>query len=111
MIMAFIAIPIICISCVCSNHTPVPIGDWESCLGQPDISIIKNDSGGYSAVVCHKTFDGGICPVAYPIMETVTGAFIQAEGRIILSYDSAKDRLFLSPGGKYHRKHKSNIVK
>lgn len=111
MIMAFIAIPIICISCVCSNHTPVPTGDWESCLGQPDISIIKNDSGGYSAVVCHKTFDGGICPVAYPIMETVTGAFIQAEGRIILSYDSAKDRLYLSPGGKYHRKHKSNIVK
>lgn len=109
--MAFIAIPIICISCVCGNHTQVPTGNWQSCMGRPDMSVIKNDSGGYSAIIWHKTFDGGICPVAYPIVETGTGAFIQAERRIIISYNSAKDQLFLSPGGKYHRKHKSNIVK
>lgn len=109
--MALIVITIICISCVCGNLTLMPTGEWKSCMGRSDISIIKNDSSGYSAVVYHKTLDGSICPVAYPIVETGTGAFIQAEGRIIISYNSVKDQLFLSPGGKYHRKHKLNIVK
>lgn len=91
----------------CDRPQQMPVGDWQSCTGRPDLSILESENEVYSAVVFHKTYDGNVCPVIYPVIRTGTGAYIQAEGRIVLSYDIKKDNLFLSPGGQYRRKENS----
>lgn len=104
--MKIIAIAVLAANMVCCSDRlqQMPVGNWQSCTGRPDLSILGSDSGVYSAVVFHKTYYDNVCPVVYPVVRTATGAYIQAEGRIILSYDTGKDELFLSPGGRYCRK-------
>lgn len=91
-------------ACSCDRPQQMPVGDWQSCTGRPDLSILESENGVYSAVVFHKTYYGNVCPVIYPIIRTETEFYIQAEGRIVLSYDIERDNLFLSPGGQYRRK-------
>lgn len=80
----------------------VPEGGWRSEGERPDILILKEDSA-YVAVVFHRIYGGGVCPVKYPLVCTPTTMYIQAEGRIRVFYDREKDGLFLSPGGAYRR--------
>lgn len=80
----------------------VPEGSWRSEGERPDILILKEDDS-YVAVVFHRIYGGGVCPVKYPLVCTPTAMYIQAEGRIRVFYDREKDGLFLSPGGAYHR--------
>lgn len=98
------ATALLCALCACREPQPMPTGDWGSDNGRADISIVQDEGGGYSAIVYHRISGGGTCPIAYPVVETAAGAYIQAEGRIVLSFDTEKDALFLSPGGAYHRK-------
>lgn len=88
----------------CSGKQVVPVGCWRSDNQRPDIVIRKADSGGYAAIVFHWLPDGATCPIAYPVVQSATGMYIRAEGKILLSYDEEKDCLFLSPGGTYRRK-------
>lgn len=94
----------LCFLASCTGSCPVPLGDWESTLGRADIRFVEKDSGNYSAIVSHRTGEGGVCPVEYPLLRARHGFYIQAEGRILVSFDPEKDRLFLSPGGTYIRK-------
>lgn len=80
----------------------VPEGRWRSEGERPDILILKEDSA-YVAVVFHRIYEGGVCPIKYPLVCTLTTLYIQAEGRIRIFYDREKDGLFLSPGGAYRR--------
>lgn len=83
----------------------IPAGDWISSQGRPMIRIAEK-GGGYSAIVFHRTYSGDVCPVEYPLVTGSSGMYIQAEGRIIVSYSEKRDELFLSPGGVYIRKGK-----
>lgn len=95
---------VLCILTSCTGPCPVPLGDWQSTLGRADIRFVEKDSGDYSAIVSHPISGGGICPIEYPLLRTPNGFYIQAEGRILVSFDPDRDRLFLSPGGTYIRK-------
>lgn len=95
---------LLCALAACGGPNPVPVGDWRSTLGRADIRFVEKDSGTYAAIVAHRVHGGGTCPVEYPVVKTSQGCYIQAEGRIVVSYAPEKDRLFLSPGGTYVRK-------
>lgn len=100
-----IAVSIILSACN-GRISEVPTGRWSSKSGHPDITIVKvngKDNDKYEAIIYHKTYDGRICPVKYPLIISACGMYIQAEGRVLVSYSCSDDRLFLSPGGKYHR--------
>jgi len=84
----------------------IPVGDWISRQGRPMIRIAEK-GGGFSAIVFHRTYSGDVCPVEYPLVTGSSGMYIQAEGRIIVSYSEKRDELFLSPGGVYIRKGQS----
>lgn len=94
----------LCLLASCAGPYPVPLGNWQSTLGRADIRFVEKDSGSYSAIVSHRTAEGGVCPIEYPLVRTHYGLHIQAEGRILVSFDPEKDKLFLSPGGTYIRK-------
>lgn len=100
----YMFISLFCLLMSCAGKQPVPVGCWRSDNQRPDIVITKADSGGYAAIVFHRLHDGVTCPIAYPVVQSATGMYIHAEGKILLSYDEEKDRLFLSPGGTYRRK-------
>lgn len=96
---------LLCALAACGGPSPVPVGDWRSTLGRADIRFVEKDSGAYAAIVAHRIHGGGTCHIEYPVVKTTCqGCYIQAEGRIVVSYDPEKDRLFLSPGGTYVRK-------
>lgn len=97
---------LLCALVACGGPSPVPVGNWQSTLGRADIRFVEKDSGAYAAIVAHRIHGGGTCPIEYPVVKTSHGCYIQAEGRIAVSYDPEKDRLFLSPGGTYVRKGK-----
>lgn len=78
-------------------------GDWRSKRHHPDISF-DSDSAGAFVVVHHRTNDGRICSIRYPLhLNSKNRGIIQAQGRIILYFDSLKHTLYLSPGGEYNR--------
>ncbi|WP_455628053.1 DUF3876 domain-containing protein [Parabacteroides chinchillae] len=77
-------------------------GNWISIQGRPRISILSTDSG-YIAIVHHITVNREKYPIIYPILQTQYGTYIQAEGRIFISYSKKDSTLFLSPGGTYIR--------
>lgn len=79
-----------------------PCGTWHSTMNRPDITFVQNTDT-LTAIVHHKIYNGGTCPISYPVRETNYGYYIQAEGRILIHYDANKDELFLSPGGEYKR--------
>lgn len=91
-----------CMSCSYqdSNNPELMLGHWKSSLGRADLSIVK-DSLEYYVVVYHRLFDDKICPVRYPIKHSHNSAYIQAEGRVLLTYSVRNKTLFLSPGGEY----------
>lgn len=82
----------------CRPPNEIPVGLWYSINGRPAVEIVEQVRGYF-----HQTHTGSICPIEYPLVLTSTGMYIQGEGRIIVSYSSEKDQLFLSPGGKYIR--------
>lgn len=84
----------------CSRNPQTMLGRWKSLQGRADITINK-DSGNYYAIVHHRITGGKLCPVRYPVVYTATATYIQAEGRILLTYSTKNKTLFLSPGGKY----------
>lgn len=101
-------LPIAALLLLCAGCHPVqddiPTGCWESLQGRPSLTLEKDSTGDYQAIVHHRTADGRICPVAYPLVRRTNGMYIQAEGRIFVCY-SAKDRtIFLSPGGLFRLK-------
>lgn len=76
-------------------------GRWKSKRHLPDITL-DSDSVGPYAIVYHQTSDGRICPIRYPLyLSSRNTGTIQAEGRIIIYYDSLEHTLLLSPGGDY----------
>lgn len=90
------------------RHAPVEMpeelrGRWKSKLHRPDI-ILDSDSAGNFAIVYHRTCDGDICPLRYPLyLSSENTGIIQAEGRIMLYYNHSNHSLFLSPGGDYRQ--------
>lgn len=82
------------------SNPEMMIGSWKSSLGRADLSI-KKDSLGYYAVVYHRLFDDKICPIRYPVKHSHNSVYIQAEGRVLLTFSVQNKTLFLSPGGKY----------
>lgn len=94
---------LILLLCSCKQEIKVPIGYWKSVQGRPNIQIMKKGNG-YAAIVYHKTYEGGCCPIEYPLVTSPSGMYIQAEGRILISSSREQDKeaiLFLSPGGTY----------
>lgn len=90
----------------CQEKRDIPVGYWISERGRPDILITDEGNKKYTATVYHILSDNRRCPVKYPVILNSTGAYILAEGRILISYSSENDKLFLSPGGNYHRRTK-----
>lgn len=88
----------------CSRERAIPTGEWVSLQGRAMVHIKEVAENEYSAIVFHSTYNGKVCPIEYPLMVGSSGMYIQAEGRIIVSYSAEKDQLFLSPGGIYIRK-------
>lgn len=88
----------------CSIQTAdYPSGRWYSVQNRPDITF-ENDHDTLFAIVHHKTYSGDTCSIAYPVITTSYGFYIQAEGKIHVFYDADEDVLFLSPGGEYERR-------
>lgn len=86
----------------CNTPQKFPEGSWQSPQGRPSLIFEQDSCGNYYAIIQHSTADGRICPVSYPVVRQSTGKYyIQAEGRIYLSYSSEDSTLFLSPGGIY----------
>lgn len=88
----------------CNAPQDIPTGDWQSVQGRSALTLEKDSTGDCRAIVHHRMADGLICPVAYPVCIGTSGIYIQAEGRIYLSYSSKDSILFVSPGGAYHLK-------
>lgn len=88
----------------CNAPQDIPTGDWQSEQGRSELTLKKDAAGDYRAIVHHRMADGYVCPVTYPVCRGTCGMYIQAEGRIYLSYSSKDSTLFLSPGGTYHLK-------
>lgn len=86
----------------CRDSVTIPVGHWHSTQGRPSIQIVEK-ADGHTVIVFHRTYDGKLCPVEYPLVNVSGRMYIQAEGRILISYSSKTDRLFLSPGGIYIR--------
>lgn len=82
----------------------IPTGCWQSLQGRPSLTLEKDSTGNYRAIVHHRTSDGRTCPVAYPLVRGTYGMYIQAEGRIFVCYSSEDNTLFLSPGGVFRLK-------
>lgn len=93
----------------CTKQVEVPEGYWVSKRGRPPVLITCEENNMYMATVYHICPDSSLCPIKYPIVRNSVGIYIQAEGRILVSYSSGKDILFLSPGGEYHRRTKTGI--
>lgn len=87
----------------CNKQMEIPKGYWISERGRPDVLITDEGNKKYMATVYHICHDGSLCPIKYPIIYNSAGIYIQAEGRILITYSLKKDELFLSPGGVYHR--------
>lgn len=102
--MRTVALVLLAGAYACQHPSSMPTGYWQSDNGRADIAIVEKEDGKFSAIVYHPIYGGGTCPLEYPIVRTGTGAYIRAEGRIIISFDEKKDVMFLSPGGAYHRK-------
>lgn len=102
-----LSIVVLAVLSSCHPSSQLPIGNWHSDSRRTDISIHQKTDGTCFAIVYHRIHGGGICPVEYPIVCTAFGTYIQAEGRILISYDADKDTnvMYLSPGGTYHRIH------
>lgn len=95
----------VCFFCMgCSNqdsHNPeLMLGRWKSSFGRADLAIVK-DSLGYYAIVYHRLPNDKLCPVRYPIKHSHNSVYIQAEGRVLLTFSIQNKTLFLSPGGEY----------
>lgn len=86
----------------CNAPQDIPTGDWQSLQGRSALTLEKDSTGDYRAIVHHRMADGLMCPMAYPVCHGNNGMYIQAERRIYLSYSSKDSILFLSPGGAYH---------
>lgn len=102
-ILSVAAVLLLCVGC----HSPqgdIPTGCWESLQGRPSLTLEKDSTGNYRAIVHHRTADGGTCPVAYPLVRSTDGMYIQAEGRIYVCYSLEDNTLFLSPGGMFQLK-------
>lgn len=80
-----------------------PSGRWYSVQNRSDITF-ENHHDTLTAIVHHKTYTGDTCAIAYPVITTNYGFYIQAEGRIHVFYNTEEDALFLSPGGEYRRR-------
>lgn len=91
------------------NQMEIPEGYWVSTQKKPPILITVEGNNKYTATVYHILCDGSPCPVKYPIIRSSAGMYIQAEGRILLSYSPEDSILFLSPGGAYYRPIKAGI--
>lgn len=92
---------LLCSGCGSSSRDPeVMLGHWKSLRDKPDITIMK-DSLHYYAIVYHRLSKGEVCPVRYPLIYDAFSTYIQAEGRILMTYSNKNKTLFLSPGGKY----------
>lgn len=99
-----IVLTAICLSTSCSPPSDLPLGNWQSTQGRATLTILKDNLGNYQAIIHHQTAYGYTCPIVYPIVRKPYGIYIQAEGRIILTYSSENNTLFLSPGGRYTQK-------
>lgn len=93
----------------CARQMEIPEGYWVSNRGRPPLLITSEGNNKYVATVYHICSDSSLCPINYPIIRNSAGIYIQAEGRILISYSREKDILFLSPGGKYRRQTKAGI--
>lgn len=87
----------------CTQQMEIPEGYWVSSMGKPSILITVEGNNKYTATVYHILSDSSLCPINYPIVRNSVGAYIQAEGRILISYSPEESILFLSPGGEYYR--------
>lgn len=92
----------------CRKNTVIPEGYWVGAPGRPAILIVRNEQGELTATVYHILANGLLCPVNYPVVRNAAGAYIQAEGRILISYSPNDTTLFLSPGGRYRRQAPEN---
>lgn len=97
------ALLFLCVGCN-APQSDIPTGCWQSVQGRPSLILEKDSVGNYYAVIHHRTVDGCICPVAYPIVRGTNGMYIQAERRIFLCYSSKDNTIFLSPGGVFRLK-------
>lgn len=93
----------------CAKQVEVPEGYWVSNRGRPPILITAEGNHKYTAIVYHILCDSSLCPVKYPIVRNSAGIYIQAEGRILISYSPEDSLLFLSPGGEYCRQVKAGM--
>lgn len=91
------------------RQVEIPEGYWVSIRGKPSILITLEGNNKYTATVYHILCDSSLCPVNYPIVRNSAGMYIQAEGRILISYSPGDSILFLSPGGEYHRQIKTGM--
>lgn len=85
----------------CNAPQEIPEGYWQSTQDRPALTLKKDSAGNYRAIFHHRTANGHICPIAYPVVHTTAGMYIQAEGRILIYYSSKDNTIFLSPGGPY----------
>lgn len=88
----------------CNISQDIPTGCWQSSQGKPSVTLKKDSAGNFQAIIHHHTANGHICPVVYPLVKDITGMYIQAEGRILVSYSPKDSTLFLSPGGVFRLK-------
>ena len=78
-------------------------GDWISTENRPGMTVFKNGSQYQITVYRRGNHSGKVFPATYLLTQSGEQVFIEAGFHRIVSYDSKKDRLVLSPGGEFIR--------
>ena len=77
-------------------------GDWVSTGSKPPFTL-SEENGQYRVTVIKKSYAGSTRTETYLIRETDGYFFIETGLAVMLTYDTEKDRIHLSPGGQYKR--------
>lgn len=76
-------------------------GEWVHVKGHPAFTL--SETGGKYAVTRKANIRGKVLETAYQVSEQDGKLFIETGFAILLTYDKERDRITLSPGGKYKR--------
>lgn len=77
-------------------------GEWVSVGSKPPFTL-SQENGQYRVTVMKKGHSGNTRTETYLIRETDGYLFIETGLAVMLTYDTDKDRIHLSPGGEYKR--------